>query len=343
MLWPALLYRSLAAVGLGLFTGSVPTATHAKVADPTPTSATPNPPGPTTSSSPSSSSTEEAVVYVNGAPITRIAVEAALAAAVRQLPLTARDRDVLRTAILNDLIDDKLLEQFLDRHNIPADPKVIATQKDLLNQRLRREQRTLAEYCRAMGTTEEYLHNLWSLQSRWQRYVQQEATDDRLRAFYQTHKEQFERTTAHASHILLRMDSHASAGERQRLKKRLESLREQILSQRLDFASAARRYSHCPSAASGGDLGTLSRHALPPEERWLQHAFTLPVATLSPVIESELGFHLFFVHERTPRPAPPLEECLPEVLEAFAEHLREQILQQLRRNAQITYPKPNSP
>jgi parvulin-like peptidyl-prolyl isomerase len=342
MLWPDLLFRFLTAFCLGLLTASISTSAHTEVADPPPAKPVPNPSGPATTSS-SSPSAEDAVAYVNGAPIPRTAVEAALAAAVRHVPVTSRDCDALRTAILNDLIDDKLLEQFLDRHNIPADPKVIATQKDVLLQRLRREQRTLADYCREMGTTEEYLQKLWSLHSRWQRYVQQEATDDRIRAFYHTYKERFERTTAHASHILLRLDPHASAGERQRLKKRLESLREQIMSQRLDFASAARRYSHCPSASSGGDLGTLSRHTLPHDEPWLQHAFTLPVGRLSPVIESELGFHLFYIHERTHRPAPPLEECLPEVLEAFAEDLREQTLQQLRRNAQITYPKPKSP
>ncbi|GIW84857.1 MAG: peptidylprolyl isomerase [Thermogemmata sp.] len=343
MLWPNLFFPSLAAFCFGLLPKGVSAATRSDVADPPPVNLAPAHPDPTTSSPSSSSAAEETVAYVNGAPIPRTALEAALAAAVRQLPLTNRDRDALRTAILNDLIDDKLLEQFLDRHNIPVEPQVIATQKDLLIQRLRREQRTLADYCREIGTTEEYLQNLWSLHSRWQRYVQREATDDRLRVFYHTHKERFERTTAHASHILLRIDPHASAGERQRLKKRLELLREQIMSQRLDFASAARRYSHCPSASSGGDLGTWSRHAIPHDERWLQHAFTLPVRTLSPVIESELGFHLFYVHERTYRPAPPLEECLPEVLEAFAEHLREQTLQQLRRNAQITYSKPKSP
>jgi hypothetical protein len=31
------------------------------------------------------------------------------------------------------------------------------------------------------------------------------------------------------------------------------------------------------------------------------------------------------------------------VLDAFAEHLREQTLQRLRRTAQITYPKPKAP
>jgi peptidyl-prolyl cis-trans isomerase C len=325
-----------------LITANISQATSVEAIDPPPNH-TPAPPDTVVSSRPNSASVEDAAAYVNGAPIARSAVEAALAAAVGHLPLTERDREALRLAILNDLIDDKLLEQFLDRHKIPADPKVIATQKRLLLERLHREHRTLSDYCREIGTTEEYLQYLWSLHSRWLRYVQQQATDDRLKTFYQTHLERFERTTAHVSHILLRIDPHASGEERQRVKKRLESLREQILSHQLDFASAARRYSHCPSAALGGDLGTLSRHTLTDHEPWLQHAFTLPVATLSPVIESELGFHLFYVHKRTQRPAPPLEECLPEVLDAFAEHLREQTLQQLRRTAQITHPKPKSP
>ncbi|MCS7272263.1 MAG: peptidylprolyl isomerase, partial [Gemmataceae bacterium] len=173
--------------------------------------------------------------------------------------------------------------------------------------------------------------------------VRTQATDDRLRTFYQMHRERFERSTVHVSHILLRCDPHAGPAERQRLQQRLEKIREQIRSGQLDFATAARRYSHCPSGLSGGDLGILSRHTLPADEPWLQNAFTLPVATLSPVIESAVGFHLFYVHKRQHQPPPPLEECLPEVLDAFAEHLRQQTLEQLRRSAQITIPSPPTP
>lgn len=331
MLRPAVLMRLATSGGLLLTIGTAGGWPESRAGDPAPTAAV------------TSSTAVDAAAYVNGVPVSRSALEAALQAAVRDLPLTMRDRQALRAVILDDLINDKLLEQFLNQEKISVEYAEIEAQKKDLLQRLQRERRTLAEYCRQIGVTEEQLQSLWSLQSRWRRYVQREANDERLRAFYEQHRERFERSTARASHILLRCDPHASAEERRRLRSRLEGLRQQILDGRLDFAVAARRYSHCPSGAVGGDLGTLTRHMLSEEEPWLQHVFTLPVGELSPVIESPIGFHLFYVRERTHRPAPPLEECLVEVLEAFAEDLRQQTLQRLRRTAQISIPADKAP
>jgi hypothetical protein len=224
----------------------------------------------------------------------------------------------------------------LDGEKVTVEPQELEAQQKALEQRLQREQRTVQEYCRQIGVTPQQLRSLWALQCRWQRYVQRVGTPERLQAYYQAHQQQFERSSARVSHILLRCDAQAGPQHRQRLRQRLETLREQIAAGQLDFATAARRYSHCPSAAYGGDLGTVYRHSLPPDEPWLQQAFTLPVATLSPVIESEVGFHLLLVHQRTLRPAPPLHQCLPEVLDAFGEDLRRQTVQQLRRHAHIS-------
>jgi peptidyl-prolyl cis-trans isomerase C len=57
-----------------------------------------------------------------------------------------------------------------------------------------------------------------------------------------------------------------------------------------DFASLAQSHSDCPSAESGGDLGTFGRGQMvgPFEEA----AFGLPLQGTSSVVETDFGFHL---------------------------------------------------
>lgn len=57
-----------------------------------------------------------------------------------------------------------------------------------------------------------------------------------------------------------------------------------------DFATLASQNSDCPSARSGGDLGSFGRgQMVPPFE---QAAFGLEVGATSDVVETDFGYHL---------------------------------------------------
>ena len=57
-----------------------------------------------------------------------------------------------------------------------------------------------------------------------------------------------------------------------------------------DFAQVARTLSDDASAERGGDLGTIGRGRLAPE--YERVAFALPPGQVSPVVETEFGFHV---------------------------------------------------
>lgn len=83
--------------------------------------------------------------------------------------------------------------------------------------------------------------------------------------------------------------------ERQKTIEKLESIRQRILDGE-DFAELASKHSNDGSARSGGDLGWAKRGKYVPE--FEAAAFKLEKNEISPVIESEFGFHIIQMLER---------------------------------------------
>lgn len=80
-------------------------------------------------------------------------------------------------------------------------------------------------------------------------------------------------------------------------KQRIEDLRKRIAEQGEDFAELAKKFSDDPgSGAQGGDLGFQKRGTFVPEFEAM--AYKLEVNQLSPVIETEFGFHIIQLLER---------------------------------------------
>jgi peptidyl-prolyl cis-trans isomerase SurA len=87
-----------------------------------------------------------------------------------------------------------------------------------------------------------------------------------------------------------------NAEERQRAISKLEGIRQSILEGSADFAQMAMKHSNDGSARAGGDLGWARRGRYVPE--FEAAAFKLEKEEISPVVESEFGFHIIQMLER---------------------------------------------
>lgn len=84
--------------------------------------------------------------------------------------------------------------------------------------------------------------------------------------------------------------------ERQKAIGKLEEIRKAIIEEGADFAQLAAKHSDDGSARAGGDLGWAKRGRYVPE--FEAAAFKLEKDEISPVVESEFGFHIIQMLER---------------------------------------------
>ncbi len=126
------------------------------------------------------------------------------------------------------------------------------------------------------------------------------ATEADIRKFYDDNPKYFEQPEqAHAAHILLRVQPNSTPEQKAEIQKRLEGIRADIESKKITLAEAATKYSDDKgSAQKGGDLGFFPRGRM--VKPFEDAVFSSPAGTLTPVIETQFGYHLIEVIEIKP-------------------------------------------
>ncbi|MCS6867031.1 MAG: peptidylprolyl isomerase [Gemmataceae bacterium] len=277
---------------------------------------------------------------VNGETITLAEVDALLKQTLPLTPLTAAQQRQMRIEVLADMVDDLLLRQFLRKNGPKVDPAEIEAQLKAFGQKLQAEGSSLEEFYKQTGQTEAQVREAWTTAMQLTGYVKSLVTEEQLKAYYQANKDHFDRVEVKVRHIVIRAGKKASPAEHAAAKAQLEALRTQIAAGKLDFATAAKKYSHCPSAASGGDIGYILRKGGLVDDNFARAAFALKVNELSGIVETDYGYHLLQVTDRKPGIPSTYEKSATDVLDTYTDDFRAQLLTQLRQEAriQITVP-----
>lgn len=132
-------------------------------------------------------------------------------------------------------------------------------------------------------------------------------TDDEIKKFYDENKEKFvEEPTVSAKHILV-----ASLDEANKIKN-------EITNGEISFEDAAKKYSTCPSNAEGGNLGAFKRGMMVPE--FEEAAFNAEIGVVTEAVETQFGFHLILVENKT--------EATEKNFEEVKEVIKNQLIQQ---------------
>jgi peptidyl-prolyl cis-trans isomerase D len=145
-----------------------------------------------------------------------------------------------------------------------------------------------------------------------------EITEEQIEEYYVLNKEtEFtNEESIGARHILKRVAPDADEEAKAEAKKAIEEAKARIQGGE-SFSDVAKEVSDDGSAESGGDLGTFGRGRMvkPFEEA----AFALEIDEISDVVESQFGYHIIVVYEKTEAGEVSLEDAREDIALKLAE------------------------
>jgi parvulin-like peptidyl-prolyl isomerase len=267
------------------------------------------------------------------------------------------------------LIDRELIRQEAERRGLRGEPQRLAEEDERAVARLGGAEKFDAYLAQHGLTRAEFMETVrgpvYSELVRRELSKDVQVSDEEVKAFYEAHRGDEwlrapERVTA--SHILVAARPHLIAQQLQRDKKlagaalqtaaraemarrreRAEGLRRRALAGGADFAALAREFSDdLGTRERGGALGQFPRDSH--SKAFDDAAFALKPGEVSPVTQTDYGFHIIKVTAREPARIITLEEAAPEIrrrlLAAREAETLKGWLKEARRKAQVRVAEP---
>ncbi len=286
---------------------------------------------------------------VNGQEIPEVAVYRAL----RQFPM--EERDIARKEILNHLVENYIIDQYLNALKMTAEPAEVDKLIDELKGELKKGNVDYAKQLDQMMLTEAEFRVEVTAQMKWDKFLKQQGTDAELKKLFDASPDVFDGSMVRARHILMTPGTEAAKVDE--AKKTLAAIKQTVEAEakktadattgdlkakedarvkRADelFSAYAQKYSACPSKKNGGDLNYFPRVGAMVEP-FAKSAFALQPFGMSEVVETEFGLHLIMCTAKKAGTPRKFEEVKEDVRGVYAVRLREAVVAQMKPRAKI--------
>jgi peptidyl-prolyl cis-trans isomerase C len=308
---------------------------------------------PATLPAPSAAPMPSIAATVDGQPIYEVAVEREL----QELPPDVHAK--ARPEIVEFLIGNAIVDRYLAALKITVDAKEIEQELNNIKVEIKKHGYEYATMLKQRRMSEAEFKEHLANQLRWDKFVNQQTNDQKLKALYDQTPDGFNGATVHARHILLPVGNdqksrEETAAKLRAIKAQIERdvaaelaklppdtdnvTREKRKQALLDsgFSDAARKFSTCPSKAEGGDLHYFPRFTRMAEPL-AQGAFSTRPFEISDVIATRFGYHLVLIVDRkagapTKFEDPRVKELVKEVYEG---KLRDAVIEQMRPRVKV--------
>ena len=123
-------------------------------------------------------------------------------------------------------------------------------------------------------------------------------TDNEITDFFNQRKDELkDPEKVKARHILFKVEASAPQEEKDKQMKKAKEVMAEVKEGKTEFGELAKKYSEGPSAPNGGDLGTFARGRMVPS--FEEAAFALKPNGISDIVETQFGYHIIKVEEKT--------------------------------------------
>lgn len=246
-----------------------------------------------------------------------------------------------RQRIVEQIIEDRLIFSEAKKMNIEVDEKAVDAKVKATKSHFENEEQFEA-------ALEQQGASLKSLRERYKEQIMIRKLMDQkigskiiispveIKTYYDNHKDEFvQPEQVKLRNILIRPSEEKSPEEAAELARAIL----QRIKEGSDFAGLAAKYSDGPQASEGGLMGYVKKGDLLPEIE--AAVFKLNQNETSDIIQTSLGYYIFFVEEKREKCLMELSEVRQEVEEAiFREKVKDRIkdwVANLKKNAYIAF------
>lgn len=171
----------------------------------------------------------------------------------------------------------------------------------------------------------------------------QEPTDADAEKYYAENKDKYlQKEQITAQHILLKTDKTTTDAQKKEKLAQAKKLYAEAKKQGADFGEIAKRASEGPTAQRGGDLGTFSRGRM--VKQFEDAAFAAKAGDIIGPVETQFGYHVIKVNEKTEAKQRTFEEVKETILTSLKARQKSkatrELLEKMRADAKIEVLEP---
>ena len=277
---------------------------------------------------------DDVIAMVNGEKILRITFDRRLNVFRR---MDQEVTDAIKMQVVDQLTKKMLLKQFVDKQDVSASDEDIQTEiekiKFFLQNNPSNKDKPLDEILETQGSSISELEEEVSRALALSNYLENSVTDADKKSYFDANKDAFNGAKVKASHVLIDTRNLKTDAEKEEAKKMIEIVKIEI-DKGADFAEMAKKYSNCPSAENGGDIGFFQRKGSIVEE-FAQVAFAMEVGEISEPVKTQFGYHIIKVTEKEDGKDVSYEDVSDMVDFVYMQIKTESLLKELHDKAEI--------
>ena len=277
---------------------------------------------------------DDVVATVNGEEIFRKELDRRLG--VHKLMNREVTRDD-KIDLINRLAERILLKQFIEGQDIGVSGGEIQGGLEMVEYMLKsnpkHSDKSLKEYLETQGSSIGELEDSIREALALGKYLDNRFDEEDKISYFESNKNAFNGERVRASYILIDTIKLKTAAELENAKQKIEEVKKEI-DNGADFAETARKYSTCPSAKDGGDIGFFQRNDFP-TSKFIEAAFSMKVGEISEPVKMQNGYHIIKITDKEEGKDVKYKDVADIVDRFYLQEKTDELMKRLYKKAEI--------
>ncbi|KHE93923.1 MAG: peptidylprolyl isomerase [Candidatus Scalindua rubra] len=288
----------------------------------------------TQSDSSPSKDPNEVIATVNGDTILRLELDRILDKAKRRM--SKSNLHLVEEKIINDLITQAVLKQFIKKENIQIDPsrieKEINTFRENIKKNPQTKDKSLETLLEEQGGSIDELRVALDISFAIDEYMDKTIPEEEIKTYFTENIGAFNGETVTASHILIDTKGVEDEAKLKEAKEKIDKIKKE-LDDGADFVQLAKAHSDCPSAKAGGELGPIKKSEMVKE--FTDVAYATELNGISDPVKTQFGYHIIKITGKDEGKDVKFEEIQDKVKIALHNEKTLNLIQDLLKNSEV--------